>query len=219
MSYHDMHDQRLRKHQWSMSALLVEHQLQAESYWPGGARWVVGKPGTSVLRFEVIAGICGSLIVHGDIDIVRFGHYSDRRDAWSRLQWMAFCTDVDYYVAQKASIGMGRVSDSMIYDEDVARAELLRDLKEAQSEGPPALAKVLEEALEHYTEDEHELRNFLASAGNWDLWEREYGRCLSPSVILAHLALNKTACLLQEKYGESGPPLGRMQHDGTGRAE
>lgn len=59
-----------------------DHQLLSEVYWDNGrgARWLIGKPGTRVMASEIIAGTCGSLVVHGDCDLSRFAQYSDHAD-------------------------------------------------------------------------------------------------------------------------------------------
>lgn len=205
----------LREMQWSAMERLQEHELLGEDYWDDGrgARWVIGRPNTFVHKCEVIAGIGGSLIVHGDYDVVRFAHYGDHADAWNRLCWMGWCTDVDYYVAQKASIGMGRRTAVECYDEDVAKYELrdrIRDAKEGG--GSEAMISVLEEALEEHAGSREELRDYLGRYGcNWDLWELNPGAVLDSHVIISHVALNKLCSLLVEKHGEAGPPACRIR--------
>jgi hypothetical protein len=199
--------ERRRQDQWHALEMLHEHQLLGEDYFDQGrgARWVIGKPGTFTFRCEVLAGIGGSLIVHGDLDVVRFGHYGDHADAFSRLCWMGYCYDVGYYVAQKASIGMGRRSYVERYDEEVAQDGLRWHIEDMGDECEEKKA-VFEEALEH-TEDEHTLRSFLNDNDHgWDLWELSLGRVLDSHVVISHIALNKTVSLLTDKYGQAGPP-------------
>lgn len=200
----------LRQMQWEGVSMLHEHQLVGEDYWDEGrgARWVIGRPNTFVAKCEVIAGIGGSLIVHGDFTVVRFGHYGDHADAMSRLCWMGCCTDVGYYVAQKASIGMGRRGSVEVYDQEVAEHELLERIKEDEQEArDPEMLACLQEALDEHTESNEELRGFLSREGHrWDLWELSPGMVLDPHVIISHVALNKLASLLFEKYGDAGPP-------------
>ncbi len=200
-------DEWLRQHQWTAMGMLSEHELLGETYWGDGrsAAWVIGQPGTNVHRVEIIAGIMGSIVVHGDFDLARFAHYGDRADAWSRLLWMAYCTDVGYYVAQKASIGLRR-QDVVDYDECVAEHDLKYWIREAETDGNKGRASVLREALDEYICDEHELRRFLSENDRTsDLWECRIGTVLRPHVIISHVALNKCASLLWEKYGPEGP--------------
>jgi len=201
--------EELRKRQWRAIEMLAGHDLLAENYWDEGrgARWILGTSGTFTARCEIIAGIGGSLIVHGDFEVVRFGHYSDHQDAFNRLCWMGLCRDVDYYVAQKATIGMGRGRDSIRdYDEDLAIAQIKDFIKDYEHECRPAAAAVLTEALE-YTENEQTLREFLYQRGSqWELWDHSFGEVLDYQVVIAHVALNRTACLLMERHGPAGPP-------------
>jgi len=207
--------QRLRQDQWHAMQMLHDHQLLGEDYFDDGrgARWVIGTPGTFTFRCEVIAGIGGSLIVHGDFDVVRFGHYGDHADAFNRLCWMGDCYDVGYYVAQKAAIGSGRRAGVNAYDEEVAQDELRWWIDDTDDDDERSREKkrVFQDALSH-TEDEHTLRTFLSDNDRgWDLWELTLGRVLDAHVVIAHVALNKTVALLVERYGEEGPPACRRE--------
>jgi hypothetical protein len=203
--------EHLRKLQWQIASLYADHHLFGEEYWDDGrgARWLIGEPESSNMLSEIIAGICGSLIVHGDCDTSRFAYYSDYKDAWHRLRWMALCTDVDYYVAQKASIGMRAGNGGQAYDEEVAKHDLVqRVAEEKASEFHNAeLVEVLQEAADGWTEDERELRRFLSEHDKgWDLWECSFGRVVDTHVVVGHLALQRCCYLLMDKYGEEGPP-------------
>lgn len=206
-------DEYLRQLQWQIASLYQDHQLLSEVYWDDGrgARWLIGKPGTRNMLSEIIAGTCGSLVVHGDCDLARFAHYGDHRDAWNRLCWMGFCRDVGYYVSQKASIGMGRSGrGSDEYDEDVARHDIQAYIDELKSEDfqrreQEELIELLTESLE-WAESEHNLRGFLSARDKWDLWEHTFGRVVATPVITGHLALQRCAYLLLDKYGDEGPP-------------
>jgi hypothetical protein len=203
--------EHLRHDQWHGMQMLHEHQLLGEDYFDEGrgARWVIGKPGTFTFKCEIIAGIGGSLIVHGDFDVVRFGHYGDHADAFSRLCWMGYCYDVGYYVLQKASIGMGRRSSCEAYDEEVAKYDLHWHIADREEDEDHSAYDVFQEALKH-TEDERTLRDFLNEHDEgWDLWELTLGRVVDSHVVIAHLALNKCVALLAERYGDAGPPACR----------
>jgi hypothetical protein len=205
------HDEYLNRMQWQAFAMLAEHTLLGEAYWDEGrgARWCIGRPHTFIHRCEVIAGIGGSLIVHGDFDTARFAHYGDHADAWSRLRWMADCTDLDYYVAQKATIGAGGDRNGvMAYVQRIAEQELREQADEWERDDYDARAvALLRAAAERHTEHEHELRTFLwENDKGWDLSEYEFGKVLDDHVVTSHLALNKCASLLRERHGVAGPP-------------
>lgn len=206
--------QHLRMLQWQIASLYQDHQLLSEAYWDNGrgARWLIGRPGTNVMLSEIIAGVCGSLIVHGDCDTSRFAYYSDYPDAWSRLRWMGFCGDVGYYVAQKAHIGMGRSGGGEEYDGEVAKHDIAQFANDARRSGYETerlkrLFEVLREAHDYHTESEYDLRAFLSrNDSGWDLWECTFGRVVPTPVITGHLAMQRCAYLLLDKYGIGGPP-------------
>lgn len=204
-------DTKMRQTQWSALYWMRNHELRGEAYWDEGrgARWYIGEPGTFIHSCEIIAGVGGSLIVHGDWEPARFAH--DFSDAWSRLRWMADCRDVGYYVMQKARIG-GQTDHA--YDSEVALNDLrcyTRDLVDEwrhweASEHRRKLISVIREARFH-TETEHELRQFLyENDEGWDLWEHSFGRVAPSHVVVSHIALNRLASLLRERYGNAGPP-------------
>jgi len=202
-------EERAAKMQSEAAQALSLHQLFGETYWDGGrgARWCVGIPNDSTGRTEIIAGILGSLVVHGDYDFSRFANYGDHADAWSRLLWMADCTDLGYYVAQKAAIG-SRMDATWEYDEAVARFDLARHIEDYKESGfdHSKVIAILEEAT-HYTENETELRGFISSVDDqWDLWELTIGKALSWNVVIGHAALVRCAALLRERHGNAGPP-------------
>lgn len=207
-------NEHLRRLQWSAARWIADHQLLAEEYWDEGrgARWVIGQPDTNIHRCEILAVIFGSLIVHGDWDVCRFAYYGDHSDAWSRLRWMGRCSDLDYYVVQKATIGMGGTDLTEAYDEDVATHDLSVAADEADDD---KLTEVLRAALD-YTEDEQYLRSFLSdNAPGRDLWELTLGRVVAPRVVTAHAALARIVHLLEAKYGREGPPHCRRAPKGA----
>jgi hypothetical protein len=211
-------EKHLRRLQWEIARMYENHQLLDEQYWAEGrgARWLIGQADTNVMKTEIIAGICGSLLVHGDCDTARFAYYSDHRDAWRRLCWMGCCRDLGYYVAQKYSIGMARSgAGSDTYDEEVAQDDLRRRIAEeieCGREPDDPLIVLLHEALESHTESEHELRMFLSENDKgWDLWEWRFGEVIATPVVTGHLALQRCVYLLVDKYGWDGPPACRRQ--------
>jgi len=65
------------------------------------------------LWFEVVVFWNGTMLVHGDIDHVMFGHYGRFKDPEQVVRWMGGTRDFAYYVAQKACIGMGSARDCL----------------------------------------------------------------------------------------------------------
>lgn len=55
---------------------------------------------------EVVSLWGGELYVGGDIGFCVFGHYSDSPDPIMKLRWIGECEDLDWYVLQKARIGL-----------------------------------------------------------------------------------------------------------------
>lgn len=205
------HDEYLHQMQWHAFEMLGEHTLLGETYWDEGrgARWCIGRPNTFIHRCEIIAGIGGSLVVHGDFDTARFAHYGDHGDAWHRLLWMADCTDLGYYIEQKAAIGAGCSRAGVLqYRPELAEQELREQADEwEQGERDPRAVKLFREAAARYATYEHELQQFLHDGDQgWDLWEYKFGKVLDDHVVTSHAALNKCASLLREKYGSEGPP-------------
>lgn len=202
-------EHHLRQLQWQIGRMYMDHRLLDEQYWNDGrgARWLIGQPGTNIMLTEIIAGVCGSLVVHGDCDLSRFAYYSDRADAWSRLGWMAFCADVGYYVNQKHSIGMSRSGNPEAeYDEEVARYDIIALIKELRASGEShECIAYLRGALSH-TENHHELYDYLYRKDKFCLYEYNFGRVMPTPAIAGHLALQRCAYLLLDKYGEDGPP-------------
>lgn len=217
----DSADTWIRHYQWHAMEMLTGHELLSETYWNNGrhAAWTIGKRGTGVFLTEIIAGICGSLVVHGDFDTSRFAYYGDDRNAWARLLWMADCRDVGYYVAQKAAIGTRR-GDVDEYDGDVARYDIRATIRDAErNDYAPEFIRLLEESLE-YADEKEELQRFLHEGDKgWDLWEYSFGKVLSPHVIINHVALNKCAWLLRARHGELGPRQCLEQSESSPRWE
>lgn len=195
-----------RRMQWYCADHFKDAELLAESYWDGGrgARWVIGKPNTFVYRAEIIAGIGGSLLVHGDIDDVRFASYGDRADAWSRLTWMGLCRDLDYYVEQKACIGTSR--RERCYEPDVAVYDINRLLEEREMD--QRIVDALIEARDEHADDVHALRGCLDQVRYiddfWE-WGGDIGEVIETRIVNAHAALHRCVHLLVERYGWEGP--------------
>lgn len=202
-------EEHRRRQQWDASKWFAEHELLGEEYWNDGrsACWHIGQPGTCVYEAEILSTGFGSLMVHGDIPLCRFAHYGDHGDAWHRLLWMGDCTDVGYYVAQKAAIGMGGRNAAQSYNSQVARYDLDWQIAEARrDDSPKAMVALLVEAKRH-VDEERALRHFLQQGDKgWDLWELDLGAVTASHVVVAHVALQRTVHLLRARYGAEGPP-------------
>lgn len=99
----------IAKHQVEVARHFANHRIRERS--PG--RWLVqrrypdDKEWDTVFGFEVIVLWGGKLLVHGDIDPAIFAYYGKYEDPEQVLRWMGGTSDLSYYVAQKARIGMG----------------------------------------------------------------------------------------------------------------
>jgi hypothetical protein len=116
---------------------------------------------------EILAGHFNFLTVVGDCQTVVFGGNSG--PLRHRIAWIGGHTDVDYYVRQKASIGLG-------FDVDEFVPELVDDLKQALTEDvDPTRAAELREAIDHAMSCEEEPANAiireLGDANVSDAWE------------------------------------------------
>jgi hypothetical protein len=104
----------------------ADHEIVAD----GPRCWHIARRGAdgrldSCYSVDVYAGHHGQLYVGGDIDCVVFAAYGDNADPVRRLRWMGRCQDLDYYVAQKAAIGM--TDDRKMvwdFDGDTAAADI-----------------------------------------------------------------------------------------------
>lgn len=213
-------DERMRQIQWWALEWFRDHELLSEEYWDHGrgARWLFGKRDTFVHKLEIIAGIGGTILVHGDWKPVCFAHYSDHPDAFHRLCWMGLCTDVGYYVAQKATIGADRAS-VYTFDDDVAEHELRTEIRfhtrEARhsresSQFELGTARKLRRALTLFREhgwDARALAEHLYThvPDICDPGPQDFGIVLESHVIIAHIACHRLVHLLRERHGPEGP--------------
>lgn len=67
---------------------------------------------------EVVVFNGGTMLVHGDIDHVMFGHYGKFEEPAELVYWMGGTKDFSYYVMQKARIGMGNLADKALETRD-----------------------------------------------------------------------------------------------------
>jgi len=199
---------------WQAAEAFADHELRSETYWADGygAQWTIGRPGTNIFLAQIVSAL-GALVVHGDIDFVRFAYHGSAT-AYQRLSWMATRQEIDSYVAEKARIGSGRRSIET-HDPDIVKARLLelaaQDDREAATFGEdpePYLerARVFREAVDH-VDSEWEFKNFLwDSSLHTDDWAEHDWTVLEPQVYYAHAALQRARFLLNAKYGPTEHP-------------
>jgi hypothetical protein len=108
----------------------ANHEIRERSE----GRWVLQRRGAdgrweSTYWTEVLVLRGGKLLVHGDIEHVLFAYYGDSRAPERVLRWMGDCTDLGYYVTQKARIGTGRELID-VDDDRVAAHQIAEELRE-----------------------------------------------------------------------------------------
>ena len=165
-------------------------------------RWLLQRPHEDggwdwMFAAEVIALAGGALYVGGDIDHVTYA--CGPADPIARVHWMGACTDLDYYVVQKARIGMCRARDTIDeWDYKIAHEELRAHV----AENPEELEneEALEEACAQETREMF-LNHATKALEGHDAWETvaEMGERLSPAVIYSHAALARLSRLLSEE--------------------
>lgn len=198
---------------WLMAAArenFAKHQIVKTN--PG--RWLVRQPGSSTFWFEVVVLAGGSMIVHGDVQAVIFGHYCPSRDdapdaiAWQTVHWMASCRRPDdHYFVEKADIGGTAHETIWTYDSDTFRQQI-RELIAEVSEGEvdedgtvDAHKRVRREALEAALErvsvtSVGTMQQDICDALDGDSERIPSGEVISSAMIYAHAALQCLARLL-----------------------
>lgn len=175
----------------------AQHQIVAR----GDGRWRFGRPSDSLCWFEVVSLSGGALLVGGDIDYLVFAHYSDTQDPIDKVCWLGRQRDVDYYVAQKATIGMASDALVRVIDRDVLAHDLGELLKESWS---GAKREALEGAIEELQQGEDEsivLHGLYRAPFDFEDLPRRLGMVPSPRLIFAHQALVRAADLLRPREG------------------
>jgi hypothetical protein len=173
-------------------------------------RWRIAKRDkdgwfTNVYYAEIISLWGGRLYVGGDIDACVFAYYSDHSDHLSKLRWMGRCTDVSYYVRQKAQMGLtdnGKLVDE--YNARVAKQDLYTYLAEWEKEADAhpdviGIRDVFHEAAER-VDDPEAMRDHLRRGLEHDIYDWEWiesiGITVSNRVIYAWAALRRLCELL-----------------------
>ena len=124
----------------------------------GDRWWFLRRTRSTAYAASVFADFHSSLVVSGDIDTCAFAYGPE--DLHKRLAWIGKTDDVEYYVHQKAAIGMtdGPGGRAFSFDPDVAKAQLL-DLADEFVQngyadgdpGPVALREIANNLVEQYS--------------------------------------------------------------------
>ena len=158
----------------------------------GPFRWLIGREGDSVYLADIICTFPNSIVVTGDIDLVQFSYGPPNPVA--RILWMGAHNDIDYYVAQKASIGSGHHT-AYCWDADVAKAHLDDLIANSETEAEKTAYLELAEELPHLGSED--LFHQRASELQIDLEAIERaGVVTAPCVYYAHAALQKLCELI-----------------------
>lgn len=164
-------------------------------------RWLIqrlyedGKPDWTYAA-EVIALEGGGLYVGGDIYHIVFAY--GPKEPVARVNWVGLCDDIDYYVAQKATIGMGHhyVEE---WNSDVAKYELAERIKDDPESYEILDQDAYESALE--TSEPESFREFMhmAFGSSSYEWVGNVGMVTTGRVVSAWAAVNKLSELLNVK--------------------
>lgn len=163
-------------------------------------RWLIqrlyedGKPNWTYAA-EIIALEGGGLYVGGDIYHIVFAY--GPKEPLARLQWIGLCDDVDYYVAQKARIGMGSEELVTEWDSDVARFEVKERIQHDPDDYKILDQSAYEIALE--SSEREEFLNYISKAFGPDCWEWAggTGMVVTGRVVCAWAAVRKLCELIK----------------------
>jgi len=149
------------------NACYADHALISQA----SDRWIIGRPGSSAFRTEVINLTLGGVYVGGDIDHLIFRYSQD--EGIERVRWMSRRRDAaDSYFLEKASIGSGR---KLVYAWDLAVA--LDDLADINPEDYGMTADGLSDLLESLESSvcQYDFQSRLHEHGSFDDDDLKYG--------------------------------------------
>ncbi len=193
----------LRDHEETWARWLIQKRYDDDKGWD----WTCAA--------EIITLSNGGILVSGDWSPVVFAH--GPADPHSRIAWMGSHPNVDSYIAEKATIGMGGRGDSLTeqWDSDVALWRLddvISDRKEwltvhtnddPDFDADPVI-EALKDARDHRYDGAMPLYHFLQDALGGEGYEWFFdeapniGNVISPRVIYAHAAIRRLHLILTE---------------------
>ena len=214
-------DRHLERHRQQAAKAFERHVITKRSE----GRWLLqtihadGRPDWTMAA-EIIALENAAIYVGGDISHIIFAY--GPKDPIGRLRWMGECSDLGYYVAQKARIGMGGRGDggdvTVVWDYDVAKEELFEHVAETpdpyEGSGPEDVWRQVS------ADDQHEFLDNYREAFPDDDMDGIYsmGEVLAPRVIYAHAAIARLCVLLRAEENElQAQTCGPVNVDADGR--
>lgn len=169
-----------------------------------GDRWwflaerVNGKA-LSTYATSVFCDHFGCIYVGGDIDTVVYGYYSDYSDPKKRLKWIGQCEDLEYYVNQKAALGLGNRALTTSFDSNIAIAEIKEYTNEVDlnPDNKEALIDIIQ-LIRDGNSPEY-IYSYMQDHIDYELLEEltQLGAVISSRVIYAWVALGKLCELLE----------------------
>ncbi len=192
----------------------AQHEItkRSEGRWLLQTRHPDGKPNW-IMAAEIVCLEGGRLYVGGDIHPVLFGINGAAPEA--RVRWLGGTTDVDYYVAQKAAIGMSADVWVREYDYDAARSDIdgliayFREYREDCAEDDPMLV-ALRDAKHRVEDGEHAVLEHLREEARRNRCEGfmedryDIGQVVSWRVYGAWAALERLCKLLDAERQSQG---------------
>ena len=146
---------------------------------------------------DIFCGRLGEVYVGGDISSMVFAY--NNANPISRLHWIGDCNDLEYYVAQKASIGMGRDLQNAVwdYDSELAATQLHEHYQQLLDAGrsatPPAMKDLKDILLELGLELPQERAVELTHELDWTIMEGlgPLGEVVSTRLVYAWAAIRR----------------------------
>lgn len=183
-----------------------EHQILER----GPGYWICGRPGSNQYKFEVRSLLFGALYVGGDIDHMIFAQYTDSSDPERKLRWIGEHNSLDYYVAQKASIGMGSDTYVWTYDSRAAIEEYREALQDPELTGDQidALNAAIKSTAANEAREEVIRALYESEAFHPHDIDPQAGKVTSVRLIYAWQAAKKVVELLDAErgLGQKGTP-------------
>ncbi len=183
----------------------AKHQIRKAD--EQGGRWLLQRRyrddtgWDSSYAVEIVALWGGMLYVGGDIGPIIFA-YGPGKKHRGLVRWMGECTDLRYYVAQKAKIGMSGY-DLTSFDHEAAMGDLrdrLEDLKRDDDEGYDKEIQDFQHLIDNnrrWHSSESELHEAILEelGSDWFSDMNPVGHVLKASVYYAHAALAKLCAI------------------------